>query len=112
MKYTNRVHRLPLTLHTELVKIQLRQLIDGGRRERQTIAELCVGMMRLGMVLSKGEKPSPDLLEAELKKSGGVTVSVSILSDLATQAKLKAIAQNGRQLSETAMGLIIVALKR
>ena len=110
-KHTNRVHRLPLTLHTALVKIQLQRLKEGGRGNRPNMAGLFLEMMHLGMVLSKGEKPSPELLEAEMKKSGGVTVSVSILSDLATQAKLKAIAKNGRQLSETAMGLIIVALK-
>ena len=109
---TNRVHKLPVSLHTELVKIQLQRLIDGGRAERPTIANLCLGMINLGLVLCKGEKPSPELLQGEIRESGGVTVSVSILSDETTQSKLKQIAENGRQLSETAMGLIILALKR
>ena len=112
MKYTNRVHRLPITLHTALVKIQLQRLKEGGRGNRPSMAGLFLEMMHLGMLFSKGEKPSPDLLEAELKKSGGVTVSVSILLHETTQSSLKKIARNGRQLSETALGLIIVALKR
>ena len=106
-----RLHKLPITIRAALDKIQLQQLTEGGRSKRQTVAALCLAMINKGLEISKGEKPSPALLQAEIKKSRGVTVSVSILSDLATQTKLKEISQNGRQLSETAMGLIIVALK-
>jgi len=111
MKSKSRVHRIPLSMHTKLVEIQLQRLVLEGRDRRPTMAGLCLELIKRGIAMSPINAPGPEDLNRERKRSNGVSVSVSVKSDPETAKALGEIAKNGKALSETAMSLILLAVK-
>jgi len=111
IKLKSRVHRIPLSLHTKLVEIQRRRLALEGRDRRPTMAGLCLEYIKRGIVIAGMDAPGPEDLNMERKKSNGVSVSVSVKSDPETASRLLKISRHGKALSETAMSLILLAIK-
>jgi len=112
IKLKSRVHRIPLSMHTALVEIQLQRLVLEGRDRRPTISGLCLELTKRGIVMSGINAPGPEGLNMERKKSNGVSVSVSVKSDPETAKALGEISRHGKALSETAMSLILLAINQ
>ena len=111
MKSKSRVHRIPITMHTALVEMQRQRLLLHGRAARPTISWLCQEYIKRGIAIAGINAPGPEGLNRERKKSGGVSVSVSVKSDPETAKALGEIAKNGKALSETAISLMLLAIK-